>query len=163
MNDRLRDLAFAVRSLRKSPAFAFVAVLTIAVGIGASTAIFSVVNAVLLRPLPYADAERLTIIVHDMVARDLPDMPLAPPDLRDIREQATLFEDVAGVFTFRAAFVGDDGVPEQIRAAGATPNLPRLLGARVIAGRDFRDDDALVPPPPADAAAEPPQLPVAAS
>jgi predicted permease len=156
----LRDLTFAVRSLRKSPAFTFVAVLTIAVGIGASTAIFSVVNAVLLRPLPYADAERLTIIVHDMVARDLPDMPLAPADLRDIREQATLFDDVAGVFTFRGALVDGDGVPEQIRGAGATPNLLRLLGARVIAGRDFRDEDALLPPPPpAEAAAEAPQLP----
>jgi putative ABC transport system permease protein len=162
MNQPLRDLYLAARSLRKDPIFTVVAVLTIALGIGASTAIFSVVNAVLLRPLPYTQPERLAIIVHDMVARDLPDMPLAPPDLRDIRQQASLFDDVAGVFTFRTAISGDEGVPEQIRAAGVTPNLLRLLGARVVLGRDFHDDDALVPAAPADNAAAPPAGNVAA-
>jgi predicted permease len=158
MSTPLRDLTYAGRSLRLNPVFSTVAILTIALGIGASTAIFSVVNAVLLQPLPYAAADRLAIIVHDMVARDLPDMPLAPADFRDIREQATLFDDVAGVFTFRAALTGDDGVPEEIRGAASTPNLFSMLGARVVAGRDFVPADAL--PPPANADAAQPQLPL---
>jgi predicted permease len=161
MSDLFRDLPLAARTLRKSPGFTVLAVLTIALGVGASTAIFSVVNAVLLRPLPYAAAERLAIVAHDMVARDLMDMPLAPADLRDIREQATLFDDVAGVFTFRAPLTADDGVPERIRGAGVTPNLFRLLGARIVTGRDFTEADATLPPPPPPDAEPPPPLPQA--
>ena len=80
-----KDLLHAVRGLRKSPAFTLTAVATIALGIGASTAIFSVVNAVLLQPLPYRDAGRLALIESDMRHRNVVDFPFSAPDYDDIR------------------------------------------------------------------------------
>jgi putative ABC transport system permease protein len=145
----LRDLIHAGRSLLKAPSFTLVAVGTIALGIGASTAIFSVVNAVLLRPLPYPDAERLTLIWGDMLARDVVDFPFPPADFHDLRERGTLFEEVAAVSTFRQTLSGDDGEPEQIRVAGVTPNLLPMLGARAQIGRGFRAEDATPPAAPA--------------
>ena len=100
-----RDLVHASRGLRKTPAFTVTAILTIALGIGASTAIFSVVNAVLLRPLPYRDAGRLVFIESDMKARGVEDFPFSPPDFADIRASANLLEDVSGVFTGTANLV----------------------------------------------------------
>lgn len=75
-----RDLAFAVRTLRKNPAFAITAILTLALGIGATTAIFSVVNTVLLRPLPYARPDRLTIVWGELRTRNVYDWSFAPGD-----------------------------------------------------------------------------------
>src|SRR5437868_5196920 len=121
MPDLRADLAFAVRTLRKSPAFAITAFATIGLGIGATTAIFSVVQAVLLRPLPYADASRLVYVQTDMTARNVRDFPLAPGDLPDLRAQGTLFETMAGVATGPQALIPDDGSPpEQILSAAVT-------------------------------------------
>src|SRR3954447_23061490 len=94
----IKDLSYAARSLRKNAAFALVATVTIALGIGACTAIFGVVNAVLLRPLPYADAQRLVLVWGELRARNVKDWPFSPPDFRDLREQAAdSFDDVAGM------------------------------------------------------------------
>src|SRR5438093_9127522 len=91
-------LIYAIRGLRKNLGFSLVATITIALGIGACTAIFSVVNAVLLRPLPYADAQRLVIVWGEMRARNVTDWPFAPPDFRDLQLQTTdSFEDIAAV------------------------------------------------------------------
>lgn len=147
-----RDLAFAARTLRKSPAFAATAVLTIALGIGATTAIFSVVNAVLLRPLPYPDAGRLVYIQGDLTARNVRDFPMPPGDYPDLRDQGTLFESVASANTFRASFGDDAGAPERIRVAQVTPNLFPLLGARAVVGRGFIEADGTPLPPPPQAA-----------
>ena len=146
MSSLLTDLAYAWRTLRSSPAFSITAVLTLALGIGASTAIFSVVNAVLLRPLPYRDAERLTIIWGDMVKRDVKDFPFPPGDMPDLREQGTLFQEIAGVSTGQQPLIGDGGEPEQVTVAGATPNLFTVLGARIMLGRNFTEADATPPP-----------------
>src|SRR5690349_4958666 len=144
MDSFLKDLGFAARSLRKNPAFAATALLTLALGIGVSTAIFSVVNAVLLRPLPYAAADRLVIAWGELRNRNVLNFPFSPGDFRDLKEDANLFEDFAGVTTGRARVTGDNGgEPEQITNAGATPNIFRLLGARVQLGRDFTDKDAM--------------------
>ncbi|MEX2281304.1 MAG: ABC transporter permease [Gemmatimonadota bacterium] len=162
MRDFLKDLTHGARSLRKNPAFTTVAVLTIALGIGASTAIFSVVNAVLLRPLPYSDAERLVLVWGDMRARAVFDFPFPPADYQDLRQQANLFEDFAAVSTGRQTVSGDNGDPEQIRSAFVTANLFEMLGMRVIAGRDFVESDATPQaPPPQGVAPEnaPPPLP----
>src|SRR5262252_8475215 len=143
-----KDLAYAARGLRKNAGFTAVATITIALGIGACTAIFSVVNAVLLRPLPYADAQRLVIIWGELRARSVNDWPFSPPDLRDLTQHATaVFDDVAGMIPpGRVPFAGPGGDPEQIRVGGATPNLFRILGARVAIGRDFVADDGTAPP-----------------
>ena len=153
MENFLKDLGFAARSLRKNPAFAATALLTLALGIGVSTAIFSVVNAVLLRPLPYAAADRLVIAWGELRNRNVLNFPFSPGDFRDLKEEANLFEDFAGVTTGRAQVTGDNGgEPEQITNAGATPNIFRLLGARVQLGRDFTDKDAMPQPRPPQAA-----------
>jgi predicted permease len=143
-----KDLGFAVRSLRNHPAFTLTAVVTIALGTGVTTAIFSVVNAVLLRPLPYAQSDRLVLIKSDMRARNVVNFPIAPADYPDIRARATAFESIAGVSAFPGPFVGDDGKPDQIIVAGVTPNFFTLLGARVAFGRNFVESDGTPPPPP---------------
>src|SRR3984957_21056446 len=97
-----RDFTYAVRTLRKSPVFLATAVITIALGIGASTTIFSVTNAVLLRPLPYKDPERLIIACGDMRKRNVKDFPFSNAEYFDIREtDKNTFEDFAGVLTGR--------------------------------------------------------------
>ncbi|MFZ1136208.1 MAG: ABC transporter permease, partial [Candidatus Korobacteraceae bacterium] len=127
----MRDIAFSFRSLRKSPAFALTAIFTIALGIGASTAIFSVVNAVLLRPLPYRDPGRLVLVWGELRARHLPDFPFSPGNFDDMRRGATLFDGFAAVNTFRVSFSDENGQAEQIKAAGVTRNFFALVGHRV--------------------------------
>jgi predicted permease len=163
------DLAFAFRTLRKNPAFTFTAVFTIALGIGASTAIFSVVNGVLLRPLPYAHADRLALIQTDMRARNIFDFPWGPGDIPDLRQQATAFGDIAGILTIRSAFAGVEGRPEQVTQAIVTPTFFTVLGARIGFGRNFAEPDGLPDPtvaPPTGAAvtaaAAPTRLPTIA-
>jgi len=163
MDILLKDLTYAARGLRRNVGFAAIATLTIALGIGACTAIFSVVNAVLLRPLPYADAQRLVIVWGELRARTVHDWPFSPPDLKDLQQQSTgTFEDIAGLLPAgRVAIAGPGHDPEQIRVGGATPNLFRVLGARMIAGRDFVADDG-TPPPQLPNQAAAPAVPVAA-
>ena len=145
MNMLLRDFAFGARSLRKNPAFTLTAILTLALGIGASTAIFSVTNAVLLRPLPYANPQRLVVITSDMLNRDARDIPVVPGDLKDLRAQTTLFAGVAAVSTSREALTGDDAQPEQVAVGNVTTNLFSVLGVRIVAGRNFVDEDGTPP------------------
>ena len=137
-----RDLAYAARTLRQSPVFAITAVFTIALGIGASTAIFSVTSAVLLRPLPYRDPDRLVLACDDMRKRDVKDFPFSNADFFDLRNGATSsFEDFAAVNTGRAVMPREDGTPEQIRTAAVTTNFFRMMGARIAMGRDFEEAD----------------------
>src|SRR5476649_1937234 len=167
MDTLVNDLTYAVRGLRKNLGFALVSTLTIALGIGACTAIFSVVNAVLLRALPYSNAQRLVLVWGELRARHVDDWTFSPPDFRDLQLQSTAaFEDLAAATTAGRTPISEaTGEPEQIRVAGATPNLFRLLGARVLVGRDFIDEDATPQPPQppgAQAQAGPPagQLPL---
>jgi predicted permease len=150
-----RDVVHAARSLRKSPAFFATAVLTIGLGIGASAAIFSVVHAVLIRPLPYRQPERLAIIWGDLRARNVSDWPFSGPDFDDLRRAGTLFEGIAGINTGRVTIPAENGESEIIRTGTVTPNFFGLMGARIALGRDFTDADAVppkaqpgVPPPP---------------
>jgi len=147
MSTLSRDLALGARTLRKNPAFAITAIVTLALGIGASTAIFSVVNAVLLRPLPYGDAGRLTIITQDLRARNVVDFPVGPGDVPDIRNGTTAFDGIAALQTARNfPYTDKDGKAQLITAAFATPNIFKLLEVPVVYGRDFTDDDGIPNP-----------------
>ncbi len=163
----LRNLAFAGRTLRKSPIFALTAALTIALGVGASTAIFSVTNAVLLRPLPYQNPDELVIIPTDMRNRGVKDFPFSNANFIDLREATkNEFQGLAGVFTFPNTLTGDDGMPEQVHMGVVTTNYFQLVGARIAFGRDFSDEDGQPqPPPPAPgtpSATSPQRLPIMA-
>ena len=141
-DDLVKDLAYAARILRKSPAFAIAAVATIALGIGAGTAIFSVTDAVLLRPLPYRNPNRLV----------LADSPLSNAGFFDLRNGTNAeFEDMAAVMVFRAVVPREDGSAERISKGLITTNFFAMLGAHIAFGRDFTDADGRPhgqPPPP---------------
>src|SRR5688500_4204390 len=126
-----QDLVFALRTLRRSPGFAITVILTIALGIGATTAIFSAVNGVLLRPLPYHEPERLVLVWSDLRLRNVTDFPLPPGDFGDLRAQGTLFTGFANLTTNRAPLSGDGGEPEQIRVRSEE----RRVGRGSAAGR----------------------------
>jgi predicted permease len=164
----LHDLKFAGRMLRKSPVFTLTAAITIALGVGASTAIFSVTNAVLLRPLPYKNPDQLVVACSDFHVRHIRDFPFSNEDYIDLRDGTrNVFQDMAGVFTFRNVFLRDDGTPEQVQMAVVTTNFFDLMGARIALGRDFTKQDGLpqpAPPPPgtAQTATPPPRLPITA-
>ena len=139
---RLQDLTYAGRTLRKSPVFTVTAVATIALGIGVSTAIFSVMNAVLLRPLPYKNPDRLVLALGEFKKRSVTDWPFSNANFLDLRDGAkTVLEDFAAVATVRRIFPRKDGTPEQVRIATVTPNFFGLLGARIVLGRDFMEAD----------------------
>jgi predicted permease len=152
-----RDFLYALRTLRSSPAFAAAAILTLALGIGASTAIFSVADAVLLRPLPYKDPGRLVYACADLKTRSVYDHFWSAPDYMDLRDHASsALEEVAGLSTGRSTFLRDDGMPEEETYAQVTPNIFRLLGVRIVLGRDFIDSDGQPQPTTADVAPPPP-------
>ena len=135
------DLKQTFRSLVKSPALFGSAVLLLALGIGATTAIFSVVNSVLLDPLPYREPERLVVIWGELPARNVMYFPESPTNLNDYREQSQLFEDIAGVFTFGQSFLRDGAEPRQLTAGIATWNFLSVLGVEPILGRGFNSQD----------------------
>jgi putative ABC transport system permease protein len=139
------DFAFAARALRRSPGFTLAAALTLAVGIAAATTVFSVVNAVLLRPLPYRDPGRLVLVLRDSPGGNLGtgNLLYSNADFSDLsRGTSGIFDDMGGVASFRAFAPRQDGALEQLSNALVTPNLFRLLGVRIVLGRDFSDDDA---------------------
>src|SRR6476660_4624112 len=145
----LNDFSYAFRTLRKSPIFTVTVIVTIALAIGASTAIFSVTNGVLLRKLPYKDPERLVLACNDLQKRNVKDFPLSNVDFLDLRNGAkNNFEDFAAVQTFRLTLPGLDGTPERVRVAAVSTNFFQMMGASIIAGRDFEESDGTPQPPP---------------
>jgi predicted permease len=142
------DLVVAARILRKSPVFTLTAVLTIALGVSASTAIFSVTNAVLLRPLPYKDSGRLVIAGMELRQRNVHGLPFSNADFIDLRNGTkAFFEDFAGVLTTPVLVPRDDGTTEQVRLAVVTTNFFHVTGARTVLGRDFIQEDGTPQPP----------------
>ncbi len=135
-----QDLRYAVRSLRRTPGFAAVAILTLALGIGASTAMFTLVDSVLLRPLGFEDPERLVMIWERPPSEPEFDNPTSPANFYAWREQATGFEQLSA-FSDHPVNLTGDGEPEEVLARLATPNHFELLGARAELGRTYVEED----------------------
>lgn len=134
LDDIWRDLRFGLRSLLRSPGFAMVAILCLALGIGANAALFSVLNAVLLRPLPFTEPDRLVRIFETF--GDGGHGSVSVPNFRDWAEQSTGFEQIAA-YQMGSRNLQSTGDPERVRAVEATSNLFSLLGARPLLGRAF--------------------------
>src|SRR5262249_27293779 len=126
----IEDLRHGVRGLLKNPGFASVAIITLAVGIGANAAIFSGVNAVLLQPLPYKDAGRLVVVLHN--GRD----PVAPANFIDWRNQSSVFEAMGAAEYWTPNLTGGDR-PEKLWALHISSDILPLLGVKPILGRTF--------------------------
>ncbi len=137
----LQDLRYAVRTLLANPGFTAVAVLALALGIGANSAIFTVVNAILLRPLPYRDAGRLAIVFQAQPSQNWKRLGVSGPNYVDIKEQSRLLEDVA-LFEPGSGTLTGLGEPEQIAGMRVTPSFFSVLGARPHLGRLFSEAEA---------------------
>lgn len=133
------DIRYAARILRKSPGFTTVAVLTLALGIGANTAIFSVVHAILLNPLPYPNSSRLAIIESGF-SNELR-APASRYEVAALRQRSRLFERIEGIWVTNSLVPGD-GEPEQVKLGVVTDNFLTLLCARPALGRFFSAEDA---------------------
>src|SRR5215510_4724965 len=134
METLLQDLRQSARSLFKQPAFTIVAVITLALGIGANTAIFSVVHAVLLQALPYRDADRLVMVWETRRSNPGGQNVINMGNFFDWKEQNRVFEDMAAFFD-SAASLKSGGDPEEIPAQIATSSLFSILGVNPILGR----------------------------
>src|SRR5256714_11019502 len=137
----MNNLRYAVRQLRKSPGFAFVAVLTLALGIGANTAIFTVVNAVLLSPLPYPDADRLVTVESRNLQENLKGLGFAPAGFREVEKQVTSFDAIAAG---RYNYDNLTGIEKPTSLSGGlvTQDYFKVLGEKALIGRTFTKEDA---------------------
>ncbi len=137
----LQDLRYGFRMLLKSPGFTVVALLTLTLGIGATSAIFSVVDAVLLRSLPYRDPQRLVSIYEDAGKIGFQYNTPAPFNYAAWKAQTKIFEDVAAMCGQPYNLTGTSGEPEKLDGVTVTQNLFALLGVRPALGRDFRPEE----------------------
>jgi len=138
MDTLVADLRYGLRLFRKSPVFSLVAIGTLALGIGANTVIFSVVDAVVIRALPYDDPDRVIVIWEDNSRAGFAKNTPAPANFFDWRRMNRSFADMAATRGATASVTGD-GVPEQIMGRAATPNFFSVLGVRPHIGRTFTD------------------------
>src|SRR5580658_8346092 len=130
----LRDLRYSLRTLRKMPGFTIVALLVLALGIGANTAIFSVVNSVVLRPVSYPDADRLALIWETDLKDGIKREGASAPNFLDWKEQSRSFEAME-LMEVGTGVVTGEGEPEQVMGLRVTTNFLSMLGAKTVLGR----------------------------
>jgi putative ABC transport system permease protein len=135
-----QDLRYGLRTLRKQPGFTALMVLTLGLGIGATTIIFSVINTVLLRPLPFKEPDRLAVIWRNNFSQQLNQFPLSGPDYKDFKAQSRALDDLSAFIPVTYAMTGQ-GEPEQVHAVLVSPNFFSLLGVKAAAGRAFSPED----------------------
>lgn len=140
MNHLLQDIRYAFRMLRRNPGFATAVVLALALGIGANTMIFSVLNGVLLRPLPYKEPDRLVLINETNVRRELPRTPASPPDFTDWQAQQQVFENIGAYSSGKYNLTGRD-LPQTLQGQRVSANLFNLLGVNPTLGRAFLPEE----------------------
>src|SRR5512141_1381505 len=134
------DLRHGLRLLRQAPAFTAIAILALALGIGANTAIFSTVDSVLLRPLPYHGADRVLMVWEDASFASFPKNTPAPANYVDWKLRNRVFSDMAAT-RGTGANLTEDGAPEQVAGRAVTANFFDVLGVRPIAGRTFTEEE----------------------
>jgi predicted permease len=130
-----QDVRYGIRQLRRAPGFAAVAIVTLALGIGANTAILSVVNAILLRPLPYDNPDRLVVVLHEGRR------PVSPANLLDWRARSRSFQSMGAASSWSASFTGAEG-PEKVPALRMTPEILPMMGVQPRLGRFFLPAEA---------------------
>jgi putative ABC transport system permease protein len=141
LRNLLQDVRYACRALRKSPSFAAVAVITLALGIGVNTAVFSVLYAVLLRPLPFDRPDQLVLLWSNFQKTAAYKAPTSGPILGELEHRNRALQQVAGIWVGTGTFTGDQD-PEQVKLAQVTTNFFQTLGVRFALGRPFAKDDA---------------------
>ena len=142
MDSILTDLRFALRSLKKNPAFTVVALLTLALGIGANTAVFAVVDGVLLEPLPFPDPDGLVVLWQTNEEDGDRNFPWSVQDLRDVAEATQSLQTMAG-YTWMDETLTGLGEPELVYAVGVTQGLLEVFGTPPVVGRDIRPEETL--------------------
>jgi len=133
------DVSFSLRQLKTSPGFTLVAVLTLALGIGANSAMFALADATLVRPLPFPEPDRLVALSE--IWQGQPVGAVNPVDFVDWSERTRSFTAIAAVVAGGGSIVGDDGIAEQVPSQAVTPRFFDVMGIKPIVGRTFRDDD----------------------
>src|SRR5262249_23008055 len=141
-NDELmiKDVQFALRQLLKQPGFTLIAVLTVALAIGATTAVLSLVNALLVRPLPYRDPQRLVLLLQHFKSQNLERIPVSPPEFVEYEARAHSFEKL-GAFGYTSFNLAAEDRPERIAGATVTAGVLPLLGVSPIKGRFFEPQE----------------------
>jgi predicted permease len=140
----LRDVRYGARTLTRSPGFALTAILVMALGIGATTSLFTIVRAVLLKPLPFRDPDKLVMVYEHFRTRigDHEFNPVSPADFRDWRQQTHGFQDMAALRTYGFDLTGEHAeLPEVVEAAGGSWNLFSVLGTQLALGRTFTSEE----------------------
>src|ERR1043165_4735535 len=140
MENLFKDVRYGMRMLTRNPAFTVVAVIALALGIGANAAIFSVVNAVLLRPLPYAEPDRL-MMIRETKLPQFPEFSVSPGNFLDWQKQSTVFEKLAAVRGFSYNLVDAGSEPERLRGARVSAGLFEMLGVKPAQGRTFAAEE----------------------
>jgi putative ABC transport system permease protein len=140
MNNFWHDLRYAFRMLRNRPGFTLVAIITLSLGIGANTAIFSIVNAVVLKPLPFPKPEQIVLVRDDLTGRKVEDIGLSVDELKDFQERSGVFDQISAVWSVDANLTGTER-PERVELLAVSPNYFSLLGANARLGRVFGSQD----------------------
>ena len=140
MDSIIQNIRYGIRSLMRQPLFSVIAILTLALGIGANTAIFSVVNAVLLRPLPFPNPEQLVLVRDDLKGRQIQDVGISVDELKDFQQSSGVFDQISAVWPVDANLTGSDR-PERIELLAVSPDYFSLLGASAQLGRVFGPQD----------------------
>jgi predicted permease len=136
----LQDIHYAFRMMRKSPGFTAVAVLTLALGIGANTAIFTIVDAVLLRPLPFKDPSKLVMLNESLKSLGYPEVPASPPDIAVIERTQRSFTSL-GAFQNKDFDFSGGGEPERVTAASVSASIFPMLGVQPLLGRTYTEQE----------------------
>ena len=142
MGELLQDFQYSARSLARTPGFALLAVLTLALGIGANSAIFSVINGVILKPLGYPQPDQLVMITSQFPSLGFDKFWVSPPEYFELRERAKSFNEI-GAYRSNAVNLSEGDTPERVNAVNATWTLFKSLGVPAYRGRVFNERDDL--------------------